>query len=255
MKSTDFRKYLETLQTQELFEKLGVSDPEILARTVEHFTAKEGEKRDRIVVGYFGKNGVDRIVNSITEHLLEPPKLPANAKVLDVGAGTGFLTARVAKKVQARMPSASFYAMDLTPAMLLSLSKKNAGITPFIGIAENITGSAERAREYLSIPLRYDAIFSTLMLHHSTRPEQVFRSIKAALKQKGKAVVLDLCEHEFEEFRAEMGDVHLGFKPQDIQEMARKHFQKVKVEKLAGICCKSSGRSAQIFVASMWNLA
>jgi SAM-dependent methyltransferase len=253
MKLTDFRKYLENLQMRELLEKLGDSDPETLAVTVQHFTAEEGGKRDRIVVGYFGKNGVNRIVDSITEHLLEPPKLPANAKVLDVGAGTGFLTARVAKKIQAKMPLASFYAMDLTPAMLLSLSKKNVGITPFIGIAENITGSAQCAREHFNVPLRYDAIFSTLMLHHSTRPEQVFRSIKAALKRKGKAVVLDLCEHEFEEFRAEMGDVHLGFRPQDIREMARKHFPEVKVERLAGICCKSSGRSAEIFVASMRN--
>jgi hypothetical protein len=35
----------------------------------------------------------------------------------------------LAERIQAIVPSASFYAMDLTPAMLLSLSKKNVGIS------------------------------------------------------------------------------------------------------------------------------
>jgi hypothetical protein len=31
--------------------------------------------------------------------------------------------------------------MDITPAMLISLAKKQTGTIPFIGIAENILGS------------------------------------------------------------------------------------------------------------------
>jgi hypothetical protein len=50
-----------------------------------------------------------------------------------------------------------------------------------------------------------------------------------------------------------MGDVHLGFKPENVYEMARKYFSEVKVEKLPGICCECSGRSARIFVAVMQN--
>jgi len=40
------------------------------------------------------------------------------------------------------------------------------------------------------------------------------------LKKNGKAMVVDLCEHGFEEFKTEMGDVHLGFKPENIYRMA-----------------------------------
>jgi len=73
------------------------------------------------------------------------------------------------------------------------------------------------------------------------------------LKKNGKAMVVDLCEHGFEEFKTEMGDLHLGFKPENIFRIARKYFSKVKVDKLLEICCKCSGRSAEIFVAFMQN--
>ncbi|MBS7621519.1 hypothetical protein KEJ32_05350 [Candidatus Bathyarchaeota archaeon] len=54
--------------------------------------------------------------------------------------------------------------------MLISLRKKSDEITPFVGIAENIKGSIKEARKYFNIPHRFDAVFSTLMLHHSAEP-------------------------------------------------------------------------------------
>ena len=38
-----------------------------------------------------------------------------------------------------------------------------------------------------------------------------------------------------------MGDVHLGFKPKNVYEMAKKHFSTVKVEKIS-----ESAASAQV---------
>jgi len=133
------------------------------------------------------------------------------------------------------------------------MDKKKMKVTPFIGIAENIEDSVEEARKYASPPYKFDAIFSTLMLHHSVSPEKVFKSFKAALKKRGKAIVADMCKHEFVEFKTEMGDIHLGFEPEDIYRMARRYFSEVKVEKMHGISCESSGRSAEIFVAAMHN--
>lgn len=251
--ATSVEKYLQQVKLERLFEKFGASDPKTLANTIEHFTTKEAEKRDKILIDYFGQSGVNRIVNAITKLLLKSPMLPANAKVLDIGAGSGFFTAKIAEKIHTKLPEVSFYAMDLTPAMLLSLAKKKMDITPFVGSAENIKDSITEARKYFKIPHKFDAIFSTLMLHHSAYPKKVFKSLKEALKTNGKAVIIDLCEHGFKEFKTEMGDVHLGFKPENVHKMAQEHFSEVKVEKIPGICCECSGRSAEIFVALIQN--
>jgi len=248
-------EYVKSLDMEQFFSKLGAANPEALAKSVQHFTAKEGDKRDAIVQGYFGEEGVNRIVEAITERLFSAPMLRTGSKVLDVGAGSGFFTAKIAEKVNRSVRDVAFYAMDATPAMLLALAKKQVGITPFLGVAENIKASIKEARAYAEIPDKFDAVFSTLMLHHSTKPETVFESIKKVLTNNGKAIILDLCEHKFEEFKTEMGDVHLGFKLEHVQKMAKTYFATVKIEKMSGICCSHSGRIAELFIASMQGTA
>jgi hypothetical protein len=81
--------------------------------------------------------------------------------------------------------------------------------------------------------------------------EKVFQSMRKVLKTQGKAVIIDLCEHSFKEFKEEMGDIHLGFKPEQIEKNAKNFFTKVSIEKLPGICCSRSGRSAELFIAYM----
>ncbi len=240
-----FEQDVKTVDLELLFKKLGAAKPETLAKNVRHFTLKEAKKRDKIVLGYFGEEGVQRIVEALTEQL-QTPKLRKGSKVLDVGAGSGFFTAKIAE----RMPDVNFYAMDATPAMLLALAKK-LGITPFLGIAENIQASIAEAKAYAEIPAKFDAAFSTLMLHHSVNPENVFTSVKDVLKKNGKAVILDLCEHKFTEFKTEMEDVHLGFKLDYIREIVNRHFANVEITKMRGIGCSCSGRSAELFVATM----
>ncbi|MGB9854472.1 MAG: methyltransferase domain-containing protein [Candidatus Bathyarchaeales archaeon] len=250
----DFEKYLKNLDLSMLFEKLGALDPEFLAREVEHFSLKEAARRDEILISYFGEESLDKIVDRIVEFLFASPQLPTDAKVLDVGAGSGFFTVKIAEKVRTRLPKVSFYAMDMTSAMLLSLVEKGADVQPFIGLAENLEGSLKEARRYFDIPYKFDAVFSTLMLHHSVKPEKVFKSIRKVLREDGKAIIVDLCEHGFEEFKTEMGDVHLGFKLEEVAKMAGNAFAEVRVEKMRGICCECSGRSAEIFFAYMYGV-
>lgn len=133
--------------------------------------------------------------------------------------------------------------------------EEEVGVTPFLGVAENIQASIKEAKAYAEIPATFDAAFSTLMLHHSFNPAKVFESISKTLKKNGKAIILDLCQHRFEEFKTEMGDVHLGFRLDDVQKMAKAYFATVKIEKMSGICCSHSGRTAELFTASMQGTA
>ena len=246
-----FEDYLKNVELQELLEELKVLRIEMLMKEIKHFTEKEAKRRDKIVLGYFGEDGIERVIDSMVQGLLSPPKLRENAKVLDVGAGSGFFTIKVVDKLRWYLPEAAFYAMDLTPAMLQVLARKTSQITPFLGVAENVRGSVEQARKYLDIPEKFDAIFSTLMLHHCLDIERVLESFRKAVEVDGKAVVVDLCKHSFEEFKEEMGDLHLGFEPELLKGIAEKHFSKVQVKKIPGICCTTSGRSAELFIAVM----
>ena len=243
---TNFEDYLKSVNLQQLFQKLGAANPAVLAKTVEHFTVKEAEKRDKIVLGYFGEAGVHRIVEAVTEQL-KPIALRKGSNILDIGAGSGFFTAKIAE----RIPQAKFYAMDATPAMLQTLNKKQLGITTFLGIAENIQASITEAKPYAEIPPKFDAAFSTLMLHHSVQPADVFKSLKNVLKKNGKAVILDMCEHTFTEFQTEMQDIHLGFNLEAVRKTAQQHFTNVTIAKMPGISCSSSGRSAELFTATL----
>ncbi|MEM3551149.1 MAG: class I SAM-dependent methyltransferase [Candidatus Bathyarchaeia archaeon] len=244
-----FKNYVQNLQLEQLFRKLNAPNPELLTKEVQYFTAEEAEKRDKIILDYFGENGVNQIVDTIYEFLFTSKNLRQNAKVLDVGAGTGFFTVKLYNRVCQTLRNVQFYAMDATPAMLTSLREKSDKITPFVGIAENIKGSIKEARKYFNIPLRFDAVFSTLMLHHSAEPRKVFKGIKEILKRKGKAIVIDLCKHNFEEFKTELGDIHLGFDMESVNEIARRNFSRIETKKIGGICCECSGRSAEIFAA------
>lgn len=244
-------KYLQSVAIPDLLRQLGAENVDFLVKEITHFTRREAERRDKIVLGYFGKTGINRIVDSIVTRLNSSPKLKPNAHILDAGAGSGFFTVKVASKMKEILPKATFFAMDATPAMLLALEKKREGIIPFFGIAENIQGSIETARNYAVIPKRFDAVFSTLMLHHCPDIDKVFKSVRQVLKASGKAVVVDMCTHPFAEFKEEMGDVHLGFNPDQIDSAAEKLFSKVVVEKLPGICCQDSGRSAELFIATL----
>jgi SAM-dependent methyltransferase len=245
-----FDKYLKETDLDQLFRKLGATQPRKLANTVKHFTTKEAEKRDKIIIGYFGQKGIKRMVDSIVKSLLADPTLSRNGNVLDAGAGSGFFTAKVENKIHSIQPKVGFYAMDLTPAMLRVLAR-NTDIAAFLGLAENLNGSILEARKHFRIPLKFDAVFSTLMLHHSISPERVFESLSQVLKKNGKAIIIDLCQHSFKEFKVEMGDIHLGFNPETIRRKAETFFSNVEVKNIPGIACKSSRRSAEIFVATM----
>ncbi len=252
MSALTLEKYLEKVDLHSLLSELGAQNIDLLVGEIRHFTENEARKRDKIVLGYFGQDGVKQIVDSLVTCLNSPPKLMATAQILDMGAGSGFFTTRVSHKLKERLPNASFYAMDATPAMLLAMArKKGDGIAPFFGIAENIAGSMQKAKKYAAVPKRFDAVFSTLMLHHCPDVNKVFRSLREVLKFNGKAVIVDLCTHPFTEFREEMGDFHLGFDHEEIRKAARESFSNVSVKKLPGICCESSGRCAELFIATM----
>ncbi len=242
----------ETLRYEaELKKILAGRDGHLAARImtqVEHFTDREAEHRDEIMLGYFGRDGVARIVDMIASRISREGRGRAPS-VLDVGAGVGTFTAPLFRRMGEEGPRPRFFAMDATPAMLRVLSARVRGATTFVGIAEDLTGSIKVARESAVIPSAFDVILSTLMLHHCLDTERVLASIASALGPGGIAVLVDLCKHPFTEFRGEMGDVHLGFDLRMIRRLAQRTFDRSSVTTLPSNCrCSDTGRVVDLFM-------
>lgn len=251
-----FEQYLQKMDYRRFLRSLHLPEPGILVENIKYFTEREAEKRDEILKSYFGEAGINTIIDEASKNLQELRDAPT---VLDVGCGTGFFTTKIAEKLESH--NISFYALDATPAMLTVLVKKlhglrNLSITPLLGVAERITESTNASQEvYKSLgvvlPARFEVMISILMLHHCRNPSEVFRSMRQATDKAGKLILIDLCKHNFTEFREEMGDVHLGFELDYIKSELSEMFRVERLERLPESCrCEESGRSADLFVAT-----
>jgi len=161
-----FEDYIRNIDFRELLSGFDASYIEAIIEQIKYFTERGAERRDQIVLSYFGERSIERIVESVVRYLSSPPKLRSEARILDVGAGSEFFTVKIADKLRRYMPNASFYAMDITPSMLRVLKRKTGKVIPFLGVAEDIAGGIKYARRYMEIPEKFDALFSILTLHH-----------------------------------------------------------------------------------------
>lgn len=53
--SLDFESYIKEIDLSELLNRLGVRNVELILEGVKHFTEKEAERRDKILMDYFGE--------------------------------------------------------------------------------------------------------------------------------------------------------------------------------------------------------
>ncbi|HYW49702.1 MAG TPA: metalloregulator ArsR/SmtB family transcription factor [Gemmatimonadaceae bacterium] len=116
----------------------------------------------------------------------------------DLGCGTGSLSLSLSQHV------AHVHAIDGSPAML-DAARERLQSQPNVTVAE---GSLE------ALPLADDALdvaVLMMVLHHVAEPSRVLREARRVLRDGGRLLVADMCAHEREEYRAQMGHVWLGF--------------------------------------------
>lgn len=124
--------------------------------------------------------------------------LDASWEVADLGAGTGTLAVRLAPHVK------RVYAVDSSPEMLGALGARVSGVANI----EVVPGEME------SLPLEaasVDVAIMLLVLHYVPEPRRALSEAFRVLRPGGRLVVVDMREHEREEYRAEMGHVWPGF--------------------------------------------
>jgi ubiquinone/menaquinone biosynthesis C-methylase UbiE len=117
--------------------------------------------------------------------------------VADVGAGTGYMTVRVARLVG---PTGKVYANDVQPAMLRTIEAKVR--EQQLANVEIVQGAEDNAR------LPADAVDLALLVdvyHELRQPQAMLHSLYRSLRPNGRLVLL---EYRKEDPRIPIADTH-----------------------------------------------
>lgn len=166
-------------------------------------------KRETDTIAYFGRVGgewdairTELFGTSFVEEALLA-LLPPNWIVADLGCGTGDMAARLAPLAH------TIHLVDMSKAMLTAARKRLAA-------HKNIKfhhGDLTR------LPLEdasVDAAVISLVLHHVNHPSTAIREAARIIKPGGRLLVIDMLDHDREQYRQTMGHKWLGFNPHDI---------------------------------------
>jgi len=197
-----------------------------LSRRAKDYFDQISSQWDTLRKGFYGDEVREAVLNAV-----QPGP---DDTVLDVGAGTGFLTeaaAKVAKKV---------VALDLSKSMTDEARAKVLG-----GNVEFKLGSAE------SIPLddgSVEVVVGNMILHHCPSPEVAIREMVRVLKPQGRIALSDMQEHSFEWLRAEHADIWLGFEMREVEKMMLDAgIGNTRVQALSSCCSTTeTGESIEI---------
>src|SRR6266705_6741323 len=176
----------------------------------------------------------------VREAVLNAVHVSASDTVLDVGAGTGFLTEAVAN-IAAKVTALDF-SRGMSEEAIAKMGKGNV---------EFRIGNVE------SMPLQdssVDVVIGNMVLHHCPHPEIAISEISRVIKPGGRIAISDLQEHSHEWLRKEHADLWLGFKMKDIAVMLKDNgLEKVSVDALSSCCSNTQGEQAvkiPMFLAS-----
>jgi predicted methyltransferase len=138
------------------------------------------------VMGYQGADWLDREERDIEEApeaAVAALGLAPGMVVADVGAGSGYMTGLLARKVA---PGGRVYATDIQPEMIELLEERVAdekltNVVPVLGLGDD--------------PKLPDGAIDLLLLvdvyHELSEPQQMLRGLRKALKPGGKLVLLE----------------------------------------------------------------
>ena len=138
------------------------------------------------VMGYQGADWLERIERDEEEApdvALRMLKIPKGASVADIGAGSGYMTVKLAARVG---PTGRVFANDVQPQMLELLARRLAGKR--IANVTMVQGTADDPR---LPPSSVDLELMVDVYHELSQPQAMLRHLREALKPGGRLVLLE----------------------------------------------------------------
>jgi ubiquinone/menaquinone biosynthesis C-methylase UbiE len=138
------------------------------------------------VMGYQGAPWLERSEREQEEApdvALNVLKIPSGASVADIGAGSGYITVRLAARVG---PTGRVFANDVQPQMLNILARRlnNANIT-------NVTLIEGTPDDPKLPPASVDLVLMVDVYHELSQPQAILRHLRESLKPGGRLVLLE----------------------------------------------------------------
>ncbi len=193
----------------------------LLALVATSFLSGQGEHpvTGRQIAGVMGVQGADwlnrpeREKEENPEGALDALGIRPGMVVADVGAGTGYMSLRLAKRVG---PSGKVYANDLQAEMLRRL-RENAAKA---GLTNIETVQGEEADPNLP-PGRMDLVLLVDVYHEFSKPREMIDKIRGSMKPEGRLVLLEYRKEDpnvpiREEHKMTVAEVKAELEPQGL---------------------------------------
>lgn len=182
------------------------------------------------VMGYQGVDWLERPERMEEEEpdlAISILKIPSGASVADIGAGSGYMTLRMAQRVG---PTGRVYANDLQPQMLDILGRRLA--EKRISNVTLVQGTVDDPR---LPPASVDLELLVDVYHEFSRPQAMLQRLREALKPGGRLVLLEYRkedpsipirpEHKMSVAEAKLEVEHEGFTLSSVDEaLPRQHI-------------------------------
>jgi SAM-dependent methyltransferase len=115
------------------------------------------------------------------DKVLDALKLAPNMSVADIGAGTGYFSTRIAKRV----PQGKVYSVDIEKDMVRYIGEraKKEGLPNMIAV--------QAAPDNANLPEPVDVILLVDAYHHIGNRVDYFKKLSGSLKPQGRLVIID----------------------------------------------------------------
>lgn len=172
---------------------------------------------------YENDKAVKTNVNNIAETILKEITYTKEMRMMDFGAGTGFLLEGIAPHVK------EITAIDVSKSMNEQLAKKKDQIPCELKMI-NIDLTKETLKD------KFDGIISSMTLHHIEDVKSIMQTFYDLLVEGGSIALADLDVEKGDFHTSDTGVFHFGFERDYIKSLAEEvGFKNLKVQKASTI--------------------